>query len=49
MENGKKLEFIEEVVIEVNDDYVGFVIEVFFYCCVEMFDMGLCLESVGCM
>lgn len=48
-ENGKKLEFIEEVVIEVNDEYVGFVIEVFLYWCVEMLDMGLCFESVGCM
>lgn len=47
MENGKKLEPIEEVVIEVNDDHAGLVIEALSHRRAEMLDMGPCPESVG--
>lgn len=46
-ENGKKLEPIEEVVIEVNDEHAGLVIEALSHRRAEMLDMGPCPESVG--
>ena len=46
-ENGKKLEPIEEVVIEVNEEHAGLVIEALSHRRAEFLDMGPCPESVG--
>ncbi|CAK9867982.1 unnamed protein product [Sphagnum jensenii] len=46
-ENGKKLEPIEEVVIEVNDDHAGLIIEALSHRRAEFLEMGPCPEAVG--
>ncbi|CAK9265635.1 unnamed protein product [Sphagnum jensenii] len=46
-ENGKKLEPIEEVIIEVNDDHAGLIIEALSHHRAEFLEMGPCPEAVG--
>ncbi|CAK9275414.1 unnamed protein product [Sphagnum jensenii] len=46
-ENGKKLEPIEEVIIEVNDDHAGLIIEALSHRRAEFLEMGPCPEAVG--
>ncbi|KAH8960297.1 hypothetical protein BDL97_06G125000 [Sphagnum fallax] len=46
-ENGKKLEPIEEVIIEVNDDHAGLIIEALSHRRAEFLEMGPCPETVG--
>ncbi|KAH8936855.1 hypothetical protein BDL97_17G107200 [Sphagnum fallax] len=47
-ENGKKLEPIEEVIIEVNDDHAGLIIEALSHRHAAFLEMGPCPEAVGC-
>ncbi|MCH86531.1 GTP-binding protein TypA/BipA [Trifolium medium] len=46
-DNGQKLEPIEEVTIEVNDEHVGFVMEALSHRRAEITDMGPVAGAVG--
>ncbi|CAM6121657.1 unnamed protein product [Calypogeia fissa] len=46
-DHGKKLEPIEEVLIEVNDEHAGLVVEALSHRRGELLDMGPCAESLG--